>query len=590
MTRSVTAVLLTASLLGSAAAPRYDKRIAKDQEALHALSRLTFGPRPGDVEAVYRTGVKKWIEQQLNPEAIAEPAELEARLKPLSSLVMTQAEIAEEYPPRQLIKAFANGKLPLPKDPGRRAMVERLIDRYENRKKAAEPSADRTGMAKLLADPDIRALRKASPEEREQMLESMPAEKVAMLRKVLPGAGGKKRFAYLPVEQRRAMLAQTAPQQLLAHDLYEQKMYRAVYSNRQLEEILTDFWFNHFNVYLDKGAVRQLATSYERDAIRPHVLGKFQDLLRATAAHPAMLFYLDNWQSVAANAPRRGKKSRGLNENYARELLELHSLGVDGGYTQKDVMEVARCFTGWTIGEPYRGAAFVFNPRVHDDGEKTVLGVRIPSGGGKDDGLKVLEIVARHPSTARFISTKLAQRFVADAPPETLIRAMAEKFRKTDGDIREVMRTMLQSREFWSEAAYRSKIKSPFEMVASALRATGADVSFGFGVATRVGELGQPLYRKQEPTGYSNKGSEWVNSAALLGRMNFALDLMQNKLPGVKVDVSRYGGDPKELAKGLLFSDPTPQTRTAIDRGAAEKKEPAVTAGLVLGSPEFQRR
>jgi uncharacterized protein (DUF1800 family) len=251
---------------------------------------------------------------------------------------------------------------------------------------------------------------------------------------------------------------------------------------------------------------------------------------------------------------------------------------------------VARCFTGWTIAEPFRRAAFTFNPRVHDNDEKTVLGVHIPAGGGKEDGLKVLEIVARHPSTARFVSTKLAQRFVADNPPESLIKKMSEAFRKSDGDIKTVMQTMLNSREFWSQAAYKSKVKSPFEMVTSALRATGADVTFAFGVATRIGELGQPLYRKQEPTGYSNISKDWVNSAALLGRMNFALDLVQNKLPGVKVDTTRLEGDPHDVAKRILFSEASAQTRGAIEKGLAEKKDAAVIAGLVLGSPEFQRR
>jgi len=325
----------------------------------------------------------------------------------------------------------------------------------------------------------------------------------------------------------------------VARDLQEAKIYRAVYSNRQFVEVLTDFWFNHFNVFLDKGADRYLTTEYERDAIRPHVLGKFRDLLEATAKSPAMLFYLDNWQSVSPDTPA-GRRRRGLNENYARELLELHTLGVDGGYTQKDIIEVARCFTGWTIAEPRRGGRFFYNDRVHDKGEKLVLGVKIGAGGGMDDGLKVLDIIAHHPSTATFISRQIAQRFVADNPPPALVKAMAETFRKSDGNLREVMRTMLRSREFWSEDAYRAKVKSPFEMVISALRATDADVTSGFGVAQQIAKLGQPLYRKQEPTGYPNDSAEWVNSASLLGRMNFAVALASNKLPGVSVgqDVS----------------------------------------------------
>jgi uncharacterized protein (DUF1800 family) len=316
----------------------------------------------------------------------------------------------------------------------------------------------------------------------------------------------------------------------------QSKLLRAIYSERQLQEVLTDFWFNHFNVFLEKGADRYLVTGYERDAIRPHVLGKFKDLLEATAKSPAMLFYLDNWQSVGPRAPGGGRARRGLNENYGRELLELHTLGVDGGYSQKDVTEVARCFTGWTINQPQRGGGFTFNPRLHDTGEKTVLGVKIPAGGGMEDGEKVLDIVAHHSSTAHFVSWKLAQRFVADNPPPALVDRMAQTFLKSDGDLREVMRTMLNSKEFWSVGAYRSKMKSPLEMVASAARASDADVSFALPLANQVAQLGQPLYRKQEPTGYSNSSQAWVNSAGLIARMNFAVQLANGNIPGVKVE------------------------------------------------------
>ena len=276
-------------------------------------------------------------------------------------------------------------------------------------------------------------------------------------------------------------------------------------------------------------------TAYERDAIRPYVLGKFEDLLRATAQSPAMLFYLDNWESVGAQSPAGRRQQRGLNENYGRELLELHTLGVDGGYTQKDVTEVARCFTGWTIRQPQRVAEFEFNPRMHDDGEKTVLGVRIPAGGGRNDGFKVLHLLAHSPSTAHFISRKLAIRFVADDPPPTLVDRMAATFLKKDGDLRAVMKTMFDSPEFWSRGAYRSKMKSPLEMVASALRAVNADLDFAFGLNNQLTQLGEPLYRKAEPTGYANSGQEWLNSAGLLARMNFSVALANNKVPGVKV-------------------------------------------------------
>jgi uncharacterized protein (DUF1800 family) len=301
---------------------------------------------------------------------------------------------------------------------------------------------------------------------------------------------------------------------------------------------------------------------------------------------------LDNWESVGPDtSQRRGnakRPARGLNENYARELMELHTLGVDGGYTQKDVTEVARCFTGWTIRLPRQGGDFFYNDRVHDKGEKTVLGVKIPAGGGQEDAEKVLDILSRHPATARFISKKLAQRFVADDPPQKLIDKMAKTFRDENGDVREVMRTMMTSDEFFSQAAYRAKVKTPFEMIVSAVRATGAQVDFAFPLARQIADLGEPLYRKLEPTGYSDTNSEWVNSAALLARMNFALSLAQSKVPGSKLDVSQFSGEPAEVARHILFTDARPETLAAIDKQAQSAKAPVV--GLLLGSPDFQRR
>ena len=329
------------------------------------------------------------------------------------------------------------------------------------------------------------------------------------------------------------------------------------------------------------------------------MFGKFRDLLEATAESPAMLFYLDNWQSVSPDreqagrrfAKQKAKQARGLNENYARELMELQTLGVDGGYTQKDIIEVARCFTGWTIAQPNRGGEFIYNDRVHDKGEKTVLGVKIPAGGGREDAEKVLDILARHPSTARFISTKLAQKFVADDPPPALIERMAKTFHDTDGDIRAVMSTMLDSKEFFSEGAFRAKVKTPLELVVSAARATNAQVDFAIPLATQIAQLGEPLYKKIEPTGYSSANAEWVNSAALLARMNFALALTANRVPGSKVDAARFENDPSAVARQVLFHDPTQQTLDSIEKALAQKEPtPAMVAGLVLGSPDFQRR
>jgi uncharacterized protein (DUF1800 family) len=401
-------------------------------------------------------------------------------------------------------------------------------------------------------------------------------------------------------------------------ELSEQKLLRSIYSERQLQEVLTDFWFNHFNVDARKGRDRFMLTEYERDAIRPHVLGTFRDLLEATAKSPAMLFYLDNWMSADPAGPhadmsqppvgggpvRRGrfggggfgfpmpqpprqnaeqgkKAPKGLNENYGRELMELHTLGVDGGYTQKDVTEVARAFTGWTIQNPRQGAGFRFEPRIHDAGEKIVLGRRIKAGGGMGDGEQVLDILATHPSTARFIATKLVRRFVSDTPPPALVDLAAARFRETRGDLREVMRTILTSPEFLSPDAFRVKVKTPLEFVASAVRTTGADVQNALPLVRTMQQLGMPLYLCQPPTGYKDTADGWVNTGAIVGRMNFALALASNKLPGVIVDSRQPLVDSQ-----VLGGEISETTRTTI----AKASDAAQMAALTLGSPEFQRR
>jgi uncharacterized protein (DUF1800 family) len=402
------------------------------------------------------------------------------------------------------------------------------------------------------------------------------------------------------------------------------RITRAVASDRQLEEVMVDFWFNHFNVYAQKGAVRWMLPAYEREAIRPHALGRFRDLVLATARHPAMLFYLDNWLSTRADlvvpgGPNAGRRM-GLNENYARELMELHTLGVDGGYTQQDVIEVARCFTGWTIDRPQQGGGFIFRPLTHDRFAKRVLGQVIPAGGGQQDGERVVEILVRHEATARFIATKLARRFVSDDPPAALVERTAAAFRRTDGDIRAVLTTIFTSPEFWSADAYRAKIKTPLEVVASAVRAldgriSGADVTGGGGItlAREVARLGAPLYEAQPPTGYPDRAEAWVNTGALLGRMNFALGLAHNRFRGARVDVAGFlantdRSQPAQVLDRLLavvlHGEASAQTRAVL---AAHLESPEITrtttydrvakdtdveklAALVLGSPEFQRR
>jgi uncharacterized protein (DUF1800 family) len=577
-------------------AKQFRTKISKDEQVLHALDRLTFGPRPGDLERVRKIGLKKWIDLQLHPERIKENPELARRLEPLESLRMTQAEVVRHYPPPQLIRAVANGRQPLPEDPVLRAAVERLIRRYKA-KRAQNEKDDTIEPAKTIADllpaAQIRTLRAGTPAEKRELIASLSPDQLEDAIIAMPPNLRQQLMGAAPEDVRRKIMLLNSPQSVVNYDLSEGKIYRAIYSNRQLQEVLTDFWYNHFNVYLDKGADRYLVPSYEREAIRPHVLGNFRDLLEATAKSPAMLFYLDNWQSVAPGQNQRMRKqgTRGLNENYGRELLELHTLGVDGGYTQKDIIEVARCFTGWTIRNPRQGGGFQYNDRVHDKGQKVVLGVIIPAGGGQQDGEKVLDILAHHPSTARFISKELAMRFVADSPPQALIDRMAASFTKSGGDQRAVMKTMLDSKEFWSAGAYRAKVKTPFEMIVSAVRALDANVEFAFPLANQIALLGQPLYRKQEPTGYSSANADWINSAALLARMNFALALAQNRIPGVQVDAARFNTEPAAVAKAVLFRDVSAATREALEKALGSKtKTPSLIAGLVLGSPDFQRR
>ncbi len=358
---------------------------------------------------------------------------------------------------------------------------------------------------------------------------------------------------------------------VIAHELAAAKLVRAVESRRQLQEVLVDFWFNHFNVFDGKGEDRWMVGAYERDAIRPHVFGRFRDLLGATASHPAMLFYLDNWMST-----REGL--RGINENYARELMELHTLGVDGGYTQEDVREVARSFTGWSLVPPRGGApaakgplanlepgTFVFRPRAHDAGEKRVLGTAIPAGGGRNDGELVLDLLARHPSTARFVATKLCRRFVADDPPPALVARVAAVFARTDGDLRSVYAAIFSSPEFWSDEAYRAKTKTPLELAASSVRALGGSVDPAQAgpLARQVALMGQPLYKCPPPTGWADIADAWVGAGTLMNRLGFGAALAAGKIPGVTAD-------PARIASGA--------------------PDPVRVAALALGGPDFQKK
>ena len=488
-----------------------------DQQVRHVLSRLAFGARPGDAERVRALGVDRWIEMQLHPSRIRDTAG-ERIAGALPTLAMSSRELLERYPPPQVVRA--------------------QMQRSE------------------MSPADSLELRRSAQESR-RVLAEMQIAKVA----------------------------------------------RAVASERQLEEVMVDFWSNHFTVFAGKGPERYFIAAYEREAIRPHALGRFRDLLGAVAKSPAMLFYLDNWQSaVEEGRPRtedrgnalRGRRRnarpalprpsvlrpsnrpRGLNENYARELLELHTLGVDGGYTQQDIINVARAFTGWTLEQPRRSGGFVFRPAMHDAGEKTVLGQSLEAGRGIEDGEQVLDIVAAHPSTARFIATKLARRLVSDDPPSSLVDRAAETFRHTSGDIREVVRTIVTSQEFFASAAYRAKVKSPFELVVSALRAMNATPDMTPRSAQVVARLGQPLFLHQAPNGWPERGDTWINTGAILNRINFGLAMAGGAIPGARPErwprYAELASAPRAaqvdaVVAGFLGGEASVETRDILTRG-----------------------
>jgi|HubBroStandDraft_1064217.scaffolds.fasta_scaffold00131_11 uncharacterized protein (DUF1800 family) len=698
------------------AAPGPDEQ----RRALHALNRLTFGPRPGDVQQVMAMGVDQWIDLQLHPQKIDDSA-LDVHLEPLRTLHMSTKELAEDFPDGQEINQVLNGKRSMPSDPARRAVFQVQLARQREKKDRKEEAArnavaaagpekagnassetskiaanavpadaiapaDNSAMSgasaantmsdavdsgaandaamsaaappakltheeeeqarqreeKLYTDLEVQKLPSLPPDERfKKVLSMSPAGQLAFADALRGGKAQDEFLDGMNPRQKETLLAMNNPGGVVTGELAQAKLLRAIYSQRQFEEVMTDFWFNHFNVFVDKGVDRLLLTSYERDVIRPHALGKFEDLLVATAKSPAMLYYLDNWLSVGPDSakalglpahpgpywnrypPRNfAKRTSGLNENYGRELLELHTLSVNGGYSQRDVTEVARVFTGWTIEKPAEGGGFNFDLRMHEPGPKFVLGHRIKDK-GEGEGLEVLHRLATSPQTAYFISLKLAERFVSDDPPPDLVDRMAKTFLKKKGDIREVLETLFHSPEFWDDATYRAKVKTPLEFVASAVRATGAEVDDALPLTRQLNNMGMPLYGAQPPTGYSMKAETWVSSSALLNRMNFALALTGSKIKGVKVDAAQVAGSSlpssdatltlSALEVNLLVGGVSKQTHDSIvaqidatSRNDAPQKDsiaaphksadparpPDVStmAGLLLGSPEFQRR
>jgi uncharacterized protein (DUF1800 family) len=601
-------------------------QLTEEQKILHLLNRAGFGPRPGDIERVRRMGIEQYIEEQLHPEDLSDNF-LSRPLSALSTLQMTQFEILQNFEPppaRPTPTPTPNptptlAAKPLPAPDGEPEKVEKASPsesmQPQSQQQAPQqqttpqqPSTQPQTPQQPSTQPQTPQQPSTQPQTPQQMAPQQPSTTPQ------------------PKPQQPTARPQSPardPQQPL-RELQQAKLLRAIFSEKQLQEVMVDFWFNHFNVFGQKDAARWLLTSYERDVIRPHALGKFKDLLTAVAQSPAMLYYLDNFMSQmeqpapppkfdADGNPLPQPRRPGLNENYARELMELHTLGVDGGYTQKDVIEVARCFTGWTIG-PRGNMAFTFRPRIHDRGEKTVLGTRIASGGGIEDGLRALDVLSKHPSTAKFVSRKLCQRFVADEPPAALVDRVAARFTETGGDIREAVRAVLTSPEFFSPKHYRNKIKSPLDLVASMVRATGASTNGAPPLIQAVARMGAPLYLCQPPTGYGENSSEWLSSATLLERMNFAVALTGNRVNGSRVEVLRFEppgatNDPDRiidhLVAALVHSEVSSETRENLARALSEtraKPTPAKFDGrspqknnemvavmaLILGSREFQ--
>ncbi len=651
-----------------------NKALTEDQKITHVLNRLGFGARPGDLERVKAIGLQKYIDQQLNPASIDDRV-AEAKVKGLDVFNMSTAELFAKYP-----------------NPGA------LLKQLEGKAGAKKASAASDTNTNTKTDPAGQDPQKAQ-DDQTQAEQRERRQKIAALYQ---------EYGLRPAGQ-------------IVPEIAANRILRAVYSERQLQEVMVDFWQNHFNVFSGKAAVRWYIPSYERDVLRKNALGNFRDLLVGTAEHPAMLFFLDNYESVSPNvnmpdnaAARRQQQvfrnnrriqspaqqlrrelygidnarlnpgmnqvgslpkptpqkrpQRGINENYARELMELHTLGVDGGYTQKDIIEVAKCFTGWTIADPrgYRRSAagmiegtedrrlarlqkqqgvpddvdsgeFYFNPRWHEGGPKTVLGQTINEGGVKD-GLKVLDILVNSPATAHFIAKKLAVKFVSDTPSEGLVSRVADAFHNSRGDIKTTLKALFSDKEFFAPENFRAKIKTPFELAISSIRAIGANTTGGPQMLAMLNKMGEVPYGYQAPTGYPDMAEDWVNTGALLERMNFAIAVASNRIPGTSVDLSSFRGSDKAqildkavstilngeissttrsmLVKQLeqplpevkpgkdindMASDEQPMRAKGQNAGRANRQQGRLLAptgdpdvfkavSLVLGAPEFQRQ
>ena len=555
---SLLVILPEAGLASSVSPGEVRSVLTPDQRAVQVISRLTFGARPGDLELVKKMGVDAFIAEQLNPDNIDDSA-LQKRLDKLPTLNLPTPTLAEQYNPPKPPPTPTPTPSPTPAAASKTVVMDGKMEA------AAEMS------------------------------------KTAVMTKAAPAMDAKPSPS--PTPAAKPSPTPKNPQMVIT-ELQRAKLLRAVYSQRQLNEVVVDFWENHFSIYGQKDATRWMLTAFDREAIRPFAMGRFRDLLGATAHSPAMLFYLDNWQSsllreYPATKDKPYRKSGGINENYARELMELHTLGVDGGYTQKDVQEVARCFTGWGIRKPNEEGLFVYNPNNHDNGEKSVMGVKIPAGGGISDGERVLDILAKSPATAKFIATKMARRFLGDNPPATAVDRAARAFLASDGSIGETLKSIISSPAFFNTASYRTKVKSPFEFVASSLRITNAETDANRPVLDWIAKMGQPLYGRITPDGYPDMSIEWLSNNDMLARFNFATALTMNQIKGTTLDAAKLiapGTDPSrsadEIAKVMIIAEISDKTRAALEKLAADFAKSPPTASIIpaggssLASPQ----
>jgi uncharacterized protein (DUF1800 family) len=572
--------------------------LTQQERAQQLLNRFTFGPRPGDVEQVLALTPEKWFEKQLNPASIPDSA-LDKRLSEFTTLNMQPDQALLLFPDRFTLQQVAEGKRPYPSDPLLAAMYEVQVYKFNHDLDMKKVDADGKPALTPPTDAEVAEQKKTDQAAAARIagqLFSLPREQRMSTLIQLPVADRIAFTTYVNGDQKNLLLSQFNPREReifngmaanigsnyqIVNELSEAKILRAILSERQLQEVMTDFWFNHFNIYIGKDSDQWYTTSYERDAIRKHALGKFRDLLLATATSPAMMVYLDNWQSIGPDSnangvnpanPNSKKGNRGLNENYGREVMELHTLGVDGGYTQADVTALSAILTGWTVDRPNQGGPFQFDPKKHEPGTKQWLGhtIGFPTAIGPSDdmreGIEALTLLAANPHTAHFISWKLAQRFVADDPPPALVDRMAATYLATDGDIKAILLTLVQSPEFNSKKYFRTKVKTPMEFLASAFRTTATDPVNPGALVNTVNTMGMRLYYAQPPTGYYITADHWMNSTALVDRLNFAYALTGNKFANQKFDSAHL------LALSLMAQPANPAANQSAASGASRPK------------------